>query len=62
MLKPILAGAIILGSVSFAVAMPVASVQTGASLPVVKAAIIVKRVVRRPPVRRRVIIKKTIVR
>ena len=61
MLKTALAASIILGSASFASAMPVAPVSTGASLPVVKAAIIVKKVVRRAPVRRRVVVKKTVV-
>ncbi|MCX8255732.1 hypothetical protein RHAL1_01074 [Beijerinckiaceae bacterium RH AL1] len=62
MLKTAIAASIVLGSVSFASAMPMASsVQTGASLPVVKAAVIVKKVVRRPPVRRTVV-RKTIIR
>ena len=62
MLKTAIAASIVLGSVSFASAMPVAPVQAGATLPVVKAAIIVKRVVRRPAMRRRVVVRKTIIR
>lgn len=59
MLKTALAASIVLGSVSFASAMPVASVLSGASLPVIKTAVIVKKVVRRP---RRVVVKKTVIR
>ena len=62
MLKPILAASMILGSVSCASAMPVAGVATSTALPVVKAAVIVKRGVRRPPVRRHVVVRKTIIR
>ena len=61
MLKPILAASILLGSISFASAMPVAGVASSTALPVVKAAIIVKRVIRRPPPRR-VVVRRTIIR
>ena len=61
MLKSAIAASILLGSVSFASAMPVAPVPAGATLPVIKAAVIIKRVVRRPA-RRRVIVHKTIIR
>ena len=54
MLKPILAASIILGSMSFASAMPVAPVATGASLQVVKTAIVVVR----RPIRRAVIVRR----
>ena len=61
MLKTAIAASIVLGSVSFASAMPMASsVQAGSTLPVVKAAVIVKRVVRRPV--HRTVVRKTIIR
>ena len=63
MLKTAIAASIVLGLVSFASAMPmVSSVDTASSLPVVKAAVIVKKVVRRPAMRRHVVVKKTVIR
>ena len=62
MLKTAIAASIVLGSVSFASAMPMtSSVDTGSALPIVKAEVVVKKVVRRPPVRRTVV-KKTVIR
>ncbi len=63
MLKTAIAASIVLGSVSFASAMPmVSSVGAASTLPVVKAAVIVKKVVRRPAMRRHVVVKKTVIR
>ena len=63
MLKTVLAGMLVFGSISVADAMPTAMVSPGASLPVVKADVVVKKVIhrRRPPVVHRTVVKKTIV-
>jgi len=63
MLKTVIASVLVLGSISLADAMPAAQLSTGATLPVVKADVVVKKVVRRrvPVVHRRVVRKTVIV-
>ncbi len=60
-MKTILAGLLILGSISVADAMPTAQLSSGVSLPVVKAAIVIVRR-RRPPIVRRRVVRKVIIR
>lgn len=63
MLKTALVGLLVLGSLSLAEAMPTSPVSSGASMPVVKAAVVVKKVIhRRAPVVHRRVVKKTIIR
>ena len=62
MLKTAVVSLLVLGSVSVADAMPTSPIAPSATPQIVKAAIIVKKVVRRAPVMRRTVVRKTVIR